>query len=103
VISPRLAIFLGKKGFSTLPRSSVNYIANIVIQVLNQRRQHLERRNDFIQMMVDREKEIDNEEQTNQPVDNNKSDKHQWGSLKKSRNYYSFLCIGIYFENFSFK
>lgn len=77
LISPRLAMYLGKKGFSVLPRSSVNYLTNTINQILNQRRQHLERRNDFIQMMVDHEKEVDNNQQ---------EDKQQLGSLKKTLN-----------------
>ncbi len=36
---------------------AVNYTTNIVNQVLTRRRQHLERRNDFIQIMVDCEEE----------------------------------------------
>ena len=40
-----------------LPRDSVNYLTNLIEHILNQRRKHLERREDFIQIMVDREEE----------------------------------------------
>jgi hypothetical protein len=82
VISPRLASYLGKKGYSMLPRDAVNYITNIITQVLTRRRQHLERRNDFIQMMVDHEEETGHEEQTNQQM----NEQQQWGTLKKCMN-----------------
>ncbi len=68
VISPGLANYLQKKvGLSILPMDAVNYTTNIVNQILARRRQHLERRNDFIQMMVDceeEEKESEPKEQT---------------------------------------
>ena len=76
VISPRLASYLGKKGFSIFPRNTVNYTTDIVNQVLSRRRQHLERRNDFIQTMVDREEEAEPNQQTDK--------QQQWGTLKKS-------------------
>ena len=46
---------------------AVNYITTMVNDVLVRRRQHLERRNDFIQIMVDHEEEVKDEEKT-QPV-----------------------------------
>jgi uncharacterized protein YjcR len=58
-----LAGYLSKKGYSVLPTDSVNYTTNIVNEILTRRRQHLERRNDFIQTMVDREEEVKHEEQ----------------------------------------
>ena len=76
VISPRLAAYLGKKGFSMLPRDSMNYLTNLIDHILSRRRKHLERREDFIQTMVDREEE----EEINQ------SNEHQSGTLKKSLN-----------------
>ena len=85
VISPRLAGYLGTKGFSLFPRDAVIYTTNIVNQILSRRRQHLERRNDFIQMMIDREEETKHEEQPD------KQEK-QWGTLKKSINKIS-LCL----------
>ena len=57
-----MASYLGKKGYSIFPRDAVNYITNIINQILTRRRQHLERRNDFIQIMVDREEEVKHEE-----------------------------------------
>ncbi len=84
VLSPRLAKYLTKKGYSMLPTTSVNYITNIINQILSRRRQHLERRNDFIQIMVDHEKEIQDEEQTSQQTE--KQEGRQWGTLSKSRN-----------------
>jgi hypothetical protein len=80
VISPRLASYLQKKGYSMWPMDAVNYMTNIVNQILARRRQHLERRNDFIQIMVDceeEEKETEHKEQTDKQG-------QQWGTLKKS-------------------
>jgi hypothetical protein len=82
VISPRLATYFGKKGYSMLPRDAVNYTTNVITQVLTRRRQHLERRNDFIQMMVDHEEETGHEEPTNQQM----NEQQQWGAQKKSMN-----------------
>ncbi len=81
VISPRLAGYLQKRGYSGLPMDAINYTTNIVNQVLARRRQHLERRNDFIQIMVDceeeEEKKVEHKEQTDKQG-------QQWGTLKKS-------------------
>ena len=87
VISPRFAAYLGKKAYSMLPRDSVNYLTNLIEHILNQRRKHLERREDFIQIMVDREEE-EKENEINQSNEQQleSSDKHQWGTLKKSLN-----------------
>ncbi|UJR23770.1 hypothetical protein I4U23_026746 [Adineta vaga] len=62
-ISPRFARYLSKKGFSLLPRETINYLTQLLNQILDRRRQHLERRNDFIQIMVDHEEEVKHEEQ----------------------------------------
>ena len=71
-------MYLQKRGFSALPTDAIDYTSNIVSQVLTRRRQHLERRNDFIQIMVDHEEEVRNTEST---------DKEQpTGALKKSMN-----------------
>ncbi len=81
VISPRLASYLQKRGYSGLPMDAINYTTNIVNQVLTRRRQHLERRNDFIQIMVDCEEEegkVEHKEQTDKQG-------QQWGTLKKSK------------------
>ncbi len=82
-----MSSYLGKKGYSILPRDALDYTTNIVNQVTSRRRQHLERRNDFIQMMVDHEEETKGEEETNQQTDK------QWKTLKKS-TIESFL--GLY-------
>ena len=68
-----------EKGYSVWPMDAIDYITNLVNQILARRRQHLERRNDFIQIMVDREDEIGHTESV---------DKHeeQSGALKKSTN-----------------
>ncbi|CAF1688908.1 unnamed protein product [Rotaria sp. Silwood1] len=79
LMSPRLASYLGKRGYSLFPKDASDYITNILNQILARRRQHLERRNDFIQMMVDHE-----EEETNQQTD--KKEQQQWGTLKKTLN-----------------
>ena len=81
-VIPRLASYLGKKGFSIFPKDAVNYTTDIVNQVLSRRRQHLERRNDFIQTIVDHEEETEPDQQINQQTDK----QHQWGALKKSIN-----------------
>jgi hypothetical protein len=75
-----LTRYLAKKGFSVLPKDAVDYVTDIVNQALSRRRQHLERRNDFIQTMIDREEETEHEEQVNQKMDQ----PQQWGTLKKS-------------------
>ncbi|UJR23765.1 hypothetical protein I4U23_026742 [Adineta vaga] len=62
-ISPRLARHLSKKGYSVVPTNTMNYLSNLMNQILDCRRQHVERRNDFIQMMVDHEEEVKHEEQ----------------------------------------
>ena len=79
VIAPPLARYLQKKGFSLLPTDAINYVTNMVNQILARRRQHLDRRNDFIQIMVDCEEEekVEQKEQTDK-------DGKQWGTLKKS-------------------
>jgi cytochrome P450 len=78
VTSPRLAPYLAKRGYSFFPVDAIDYITNLVNQILARRRQHLERRNDFIQMMVDHEEEIKHEEQID------KQEQQQSGTLKKS-------------------
>ncbi|CAF4082627.1 unnamed protein product [Adineta steineri] len=75
-LTPRLGAFLGKKGYSFLPMDSMEYTTKIVNQVLARRRQRLERRNDFIQIMIDHEDEIQITEQKDQ-------EGQQWKSLKK--------------------
>ncbi|CAF1390671.1 unnamed protein product [Adineta steineri] len=63
LISTRLASYLSKKGYSFLPSDAVDYTSCLVNQILSRRRQHLERRNDFIQIMVDHEEEMKCQEQ----------------------------------------
>ncbi len=63
----------------------MNYLTSLINQILSRRREHLERRNDFIQIMVDHEEDVKHEEITdkqNQPI--NKQDQ-QWGTLRKSQ------------------
>jgi hypothetical protein len=63
------------------------YLTQLVNQILNRRREHLERRNDFIQIMVDHEEQVKHEETTD------KLEQHhdqQWGTLKKSEEYFLF-------------
>jgi cytochrome P450 len=87
-----LASYLGKKGYSLLPNDAVEYITNLLNQILNRRRERLERRNDFIQIMVDREEEVKHEETINEQ-------KQQGMTLTKSKtnifcfptNYYSII------------
>ncbi|CAF1280053.1 unnamed protein product [Rotaria sordida] len=81
-ISPRLASYLGKKGYSMFPKDAIDYTTNLVNQILARRRQRLERRNDFIQMMIDHE-----EDETNQQTDKKEQQpQQQWGTLKKTLN-----------------
>jgi hypothetical protein len=47
------------------------YLTQLVNQILSRRREHLERRNDFIQIMVDHEEEVKHEQES--------------GTLKKSK------------------
>ncbi len=78
-----MASYLGGKGYSILPRDAIDYTTNLVNQIISRRRQHLERRNDFIQMMIDHEEETKGEEETNQQTD---KQEQQWKTLKKSTN-----------------
>ncbi len=63
VLSPRLGRRLSEKGYSMIPRDTMKYFTQLLNQILNRRREHLERRNDFIQIMVDHEEEVKHEEQ----------------------------------------
>ena len=67
-----MATYLAKRGYTIFSMDAVNYITTIVNDVLARRRQHLERRNDFIQMMVDHEEEVKDEEKTTQPTETNR-------------------------------
>ena len=60
---------------------AVNYITTMVNDVLVRRREHVERRNDFIQTMVDHEEEVKDQEKTQQVTNENKE---QGTVLKKS-------------------
>ena len=62
VVSPRSAAYLNKKGYSILPKDATDYVTKLIEQILARRRQHLERRNDFIQIMVDHEEAVHQEE-----------------------------------------
>jgi uncharacterized protein (DUF2225 family) len=86
VISPRLGTYLGKKGYWIFPYKAVIYMMNIINQILSRRRQHLERRNDFIQIMVDHEEEVKHEEATDKQEEPTKKQDQQWGTLSKSMN-----------------
>ncbi|CAF3835290.1 unnamed protein product [Rotaria sordida] len=88
VISPRLASYFGKKGYSMFPKDAIDYTTNLVNQILARRRQRLERRNDFIQMMIDHEEEVNHEEnEINQRTDKKEQQsQQQWGTLKKTLN-----------------
>ncbi|CAF1447221.1 unnamed protein product, partial [Rotaria sp. Silwood1] len=63
VFSHRLARHLSETGYSMVPRDTMNYFTQLFNQILARRRQYLERRNDFIQMMIDHEEEVKHEEQ----------------------------------------
>lgn len=102
-MSPRLAGYLAKKGYSFLPYEATNYVTNIVNQVLARRRQRLETRNDFIQIMIDHEQEVTEHEQSTEETE--KSEPQQWRGLKKSTNdlFYSFCLLIHLLMNFSFE
>ena len=83
VVWPRLAAYLARKGFSIFSADAVNHVTTIVNDVLLRRRQHVERRNDFIQMMVDHAEEVKDEEKTTLSVERNRE---EGTVLKKSRS-----------------
>ncbi|UJR23768.1 hypothetical protein I4U23_026744 [Adineta vaga] len=86
-VSPRLAKYFGEKGYSIFPMDSVDYTTNLINQILTRRREHVERRNDFIQMMIDHEEEVKSVVETTQQTENQKqADRQQWKSLKKTLN-----------------
>ncbi|CAF4232767.1 unnamed protein product, partial [Adineta steineri] len=57
------------KGYSILPKNTMNYLTELMNQILNRRQQHLERRNDFIQIMVDHEEQVKHDEQEQQQIE----------------------------------
>ena len=81
VISPKLAAYLDQKGFSLMPKSTMDYLTKLINQILDRRRKHLERRNDFIQIMVDHEETVREEEQSEPVI----------GGLKKSNSSSSLI------------
>jgi hypothetical protein len=85
VISPRLFRYLSRKGYSIFPRNTMIYLTQLVNQILSRRREHLERRNDFIQIMVDHEEEVKDEQES--------------GTLKKSKIRWSQR-LKIFFFSF---
>jgi hypothetical protein len=92
---PRLGAYLGKKGYSMLPNDAVGYLTNLLNQILSRRRQGLDRRNDFIQIMVDREEEVKHEMQVDEQ-------KQPGMVLKKSENIFQFFCK-LSFYHYSFE
>ena len=72
----------------------MQYTTNLVSQVLSRRREGLERRNDFIQMMIDHEEEVKNETETMQETEEQHGEGHQWKTLKKSmKKPYWDICL----------
>ena len=47
-----------------LPKSTMDYLTNLINEILDRRRKHFERRHDFIQIMVDHEETVQHEEQS---------------------------------------
>ena len=92
VMSPRLGSYLGKKGYSVLPKDAIDYVSTIVNDIIVRRRQGSERRNDFIQIMIDHEEEskVENTNDEQQQIES----KEQKIGLKKSMSsqFDSFLC-----------
>ncbi|CAF1252202.1 unnamed protein product [Rotaria magnacalcarata] len=102
LISPRLARYLGGKGYSIFPSDAINYVSNIVNHVISQRRQHLERRNDFIQMMIDHEEAVKDEEGMTEQTET-KDPRQQWGTLKKTLNDKEIFSQGLLFLTAGFE
>ncbi|CAF3847834.1 unnamed protein product [Adineta steineri] len=63
IVSPRLARYLYTEDYSILPKNTMDYLRDLLNQILNRCRQHLERRNDFIQIIVHHEEQVKNDEQ----------------------------------------
>ncbi|CAF4069623.1 unnamed protein product [Adineta steineri] len=74
-----------------LPRDAVSYITDLVNQIVARRRQHLERRNDFIQIMIDHEEEVQHEEQAE------KQEEKRRGTLSKTLNDREILAQALVF------
>ena len=91
---------MGKRGYSIFPTDAVDYVSGIVNQVLTRRRQHLERRHDFIQTMIDHEEAVAHEGQSS--GDSSADDKKEGsGASKKGRSLDS---LGhVHFFRLSFK
>lgn len=62
----------------------MDYLTQLINQILNRRREHLERRNDFIQIMVDHEEDVKNQSTTDGQTVETPIHDQQWGTLKKS-------------------
>ena len=62
----------------------MDYLIPLINQILTRRRQHLERRNDFIQIMVDHEESVTQEPATDKPSEQTSVYDSQLGTLKKS-------------------
>ncbi|CAF1289098.1 unnamed protein product [Rotaria magnacalcarata] len=96
LISPRLAGYLGKKGYSILPKDAIDYVSTIVNHVISRRRQHLETRNDFIQMMIAHEQESKDDELTSEHTET-KHPQQQRGTLKKTLTDKEIFSQGLVF------
>ncbi|CAF3609800.1 unnamed protein product [Rotaria socialis] len=94
LISPRFARYLGGKGYSIFPSDAISYVSNIVNDVISRRRQHLERRNDFIQMMIAHEEAVKDEEDMAEQTETKEpqqQQQQQWGTFKKDEITYEKL------------
>ena len=85
VISPRLSRYLAGKGYTVLPKDTMDYLTDLINQILSRRREHLERRNDFIQIMVDHEENVKQESAIDKQSEQTSTHDQRWGTLKKSR------------------
>jgi hypothetical protein len=90
VISPGLMKYLIQKGYSTLPKDAIDYISDLVNEVLKRRRNKSERRNDFIQIMVDHEEDTGKEQNA---ISSTNENKQQGTAIKKSNAAHSLLSI----------
>lgn len=92
MISPRLASYMAKKGFSLAPKDATQYVTDLVNEILSRRRKTSERRNDFLQIMVDHEQEVASGEQKSEGTEKQEDEQqHQWGTLKKSMHMNCFF------------
>nr|QUF59372.1 cytochrome p450 CYP3044B5 [Brachionus angularis] len=84
VLFPKFADFLRKRNlFSLIPKESTDYLKFLTAEIIERRKKRLEKRDDFIQIMVEHEERINNEESIQQQSSGEKWDSKS-GHLKKT-------------------